>query len=106
MKLEIIHMNYPIPDSVTLHFKKPVMVRRYKPGQYGVFVFSTTSGTFRRSYSLHSVYDIDQEFKNYNPRSCWRKVSNGVLTKEFSSIDSKILKDHFLSNPLLTRSAI
>jgi ferredoxin-NADP reductase len=106
MKLEIIHMNYPIPDSVTLHFKKPVMVRRYKPGQYGVFVFSTTSGTFRRSYSLHSVYDIDQELRITIRAVAGGKVSNGVLTKEFSSIDSKILKDHFLSNPLLTRSAI
>ena len=99
MKLEIIDMHFPTPDAVTLHFKKPAMMKAYKPGQYGIFVFGLNSETFRRSYSFHSVFHLDPELRITIRRINGGKVSSLAMNKAFSSIELKSIEGRFFVEP-------
>jgi ring-1,2-phenylacetyl-CoA epoxidase subunit PaaE len=74
MKLVITHTSNSTPDSVSLHFKKPIGFN-YKAGQYGTFSFLIGNEPFIRTYSFHTSPDTDPDLG-----ITIRRVNNGVVS--------------------------
>jgi ring-1,2-phenylacetyl-CoA epoxidase subunit PaaE len=61
MKLTVTKISYPTSDSVTLRFVKVKELERYKPGQHAILTFIIQGQRFRRTYSFHTVNELDDD---------------------------------------------
>lgn len=75
MKLEIIGIAHPTPDSVTVQFKKTPELACYKPGQHASLIFSINGQKLRRTYSFYTSPYIDD-----HAGITIRAVKNGVVS--------------------------
>jgi ring-1,2-phenylacetyl-CoA epoxidase subunit PaaE len=82
MKLEVTHISYPTPDSVSLHFKRPENFV-YKAGQHGMFKFRINNDFVARAYSFHTSPDTDLDL--------------GITVR---SVESGYVSNHVLNTPI------
>lgn len=82
MKLEIVSKSRPTSDSVSLYFKKPKELDKYKPGQHALLSFRINEQLFKRTYSFHTLYEMDEHLG-----ITVRAVEGGIVSNYLQNVN-------------------
>lgn len=80
MVLQLKEIVHTTADSTTLRFKASKVIELYRPGQHGILLFSIDGQKFTRTYSFHTVSDLDSD-----PAITVRTITNGVVSNHLKN---------------------